>query len=111
MKRLYADDSADSRVKVGNRQAPLKPETPARQGGGFCIGAAEMCAVHLAWAASRVECADGHDAADRVGDAHGERVFGDVCVAQGRASGVGVPILCHVPRALCGCALSLVDSE
>lgn len=46
-----------------------------------------------------------------LGDAHGERVFGDVCVAQGRASGVGVPILCHVPRALCGCALSLVDSE
>ncbi|WP_221624204.1 hypothetical protein, partial [Burkholderia cenocepacia] len=41
----YADDSADSRVKVGNRQAPLKPETPARQGGGFCIGAAEMCAA------------------------------------------------------------------
>ncbi|WP_230945173.1 hypothetical protein, partial [Burkholderia territorii] len=37
VKRLYADDSADSRVKVGNRQAPLKPETPARQGGGFCI--------------------------------------------------------------------------
>ncbi len=28
-----------------------------------------MCAAHLAWAASRVECADGHDAADRVGDA------------------------------------------
>ncbi|MBR8159469.1 hypothetical protein KDX20_34180, partial [Burkholderia cenocepacia] len=39
VKRLYADDSADSRVKVGNRQAPLKPKTPARQGGGFCIWA------------------------------------------------------------------------
>ena len=38
VKRLYADDSADSRVKVGNRQAPhLK--TPAQSGGGFCFAA------------------------------------------------------------------------
>ena len=33
MKRLYADDSADSRVKVGNRQAPLaKNPRPTRRG-------------------------------------------------------------------------------
>ncbi|MDR8051550.1 hypothetical protein, partial [Burkholderia cenocepacia] len=37
VKRLYADDSADSRVKVGNRQAPLKPETPARKAGVFAL--------------------------------------------------------------------------
>ncbi len=66
---------------------------------------------HPAWDASRAVCAGGHDAADRVSDAIGGRVSGDVCVAQGRASGVGVPILCHGPRALCCCALSLVDSE
>ncbi|WP_230963625.1 hypothetical protein, partial [Burkholderia territorii] len=42
VKRLYADDSADSRVKVGNRQAPLKPETPARKAGVFAFGAAQM---------------------------------------------------------------------
>ncbi|WP_230957337.1 hypothetical protein, partial [Burkholderia territorii] len=32
-----ADDSADSRVKVGNRQAPLKPETPAQKAGVFAF--------------------------------------------------------------------------
>jgi hypothetical protein len=34
VKRLHADDSADSRVKVGNRQAPLQQtETPPQNGG------------------------------------------------------------------------------
>ncbi|MBY4688709.1 hypothetical protein, partial [Burkholderia dolosa] len=33
VKRLYADDSADSRVKVGNRQAPLAAQTPANRRG------------------------------------------------------------------------------
>src|SRR5579864_8509609 len=28
VKRLHADDSADSRVKVGNRQAPLQHQKP-----------------------------------------------------------------------------------
>ena len=34
VKRLCADDSADSRVKVGHRQA-FKPETPNRKIGRF----------------------------------------------------------------------------
>ena len=34
VKRLCADDSADSRVKVGHRQA-FKPETPSRKIGRF----------------------------------------------------------------------------
>ena len=34
VKRLCADDSADSRVKVGHRQA-IKPETPSRLAGRF----------------------------------------------------------------------------
>ncbi|WP_232458696.1 hypothetical protein, partial [Burkholderia ubonensis] len=42
VKRLYADDSADSRVKVGNRQAPLKPETPAHPAGVFAFPVTEM---------------------------------------------------------------------
>lgn len=37
MKRLYADDSADSRVKVGNRQAPLAAQTPAQSAGVFAF--------------------------------------------------------------------------
>ena len=41
VKRLYADDSADSRVKVGNRQAPLA-KNPRLTGGGFCICGVEM---------------------------------------------------------------------
>ena len=48
VKRLYADDSADSRVKVGNRQAPLA-RNPRPKGGGFCIAAAEMRAEYSAW--------------------------------------------------------------
>ena len=34
VKRLCADDSADSRVKVGHRQA-IKPETPTQTSGRF----------------------------------------------------------------------------
>ena len=38
VKRLSADDSADSRVKVGHRQANYSEESP-RFGGGFCFSA------------------------------------------------------------------------
>ena len=38
VKRLSADDSADSRVKVGHRQATYSEESP-RFGGGFCFSA------------------------------------------------------------------------
>ena len=37
VKRLCADDSADSRVKVGHRQA-IKPETPNQTIGRFFFG-------------------------------------------------------------------------
>ncbi|WP_232482221.1 hypothetical protein, partial [Burkholderia ubonensis] len=33
VKRLYADDSADSRVKVGNRQAPSSQKPPPNRRG------------------------------------------------------------------------------
>ena len=36
VKRLSADDSADSRVKVGHRQAVTAAESPARLSGAFC---------------------------------------------------------------------------
>ena len=36
VKRFCADDSADSRVKVGHRQA-IKPETPSRLTGRFSL--------------------------------------------------------------------------
>ena len=36
VKRLSADDSAGSRVKVGHRQAITASETPAQLSGGFC---------------------------------------------------------------------------
>jgi hypothetical protein len=35
VKRLHADDSADSRVKVGNRQAPLQDQKPHPAKVGF----------------------------------------------------------------------------
>ena len=35
VKRLHADDSADSRVKVGNRQAPLHGQKPHPSKVGF----------------------------------------------------------------------------
>ena len=37
VKRLSADDSAGSRVKVGHRQAITASETPAQLSGGFCF--------------------------------------------------------------------------
>jgi hypothetical protein len=43
VKRLHANDSADTRVKVGNRQAPhslqfiAAKETPPRKGGVFAF--------------------------------------------------------------------------
>ena len=37
VKRLSADDSAGSRVKVGHRQAITASETPAHLSGGFCF--------------------------------------------------------------------------
>ena len=37
VKRLHADDSADSRVKVGNRQAPLKNPLPVAWQGVFAL--------------------------------------------------------------------------
>ncbi len=43
VKRLSADDSADSRVKVGHRQANNK-ETPGRVIGRFSFGSLEMSA-------------------------------------------------------------------
>ena len=36
VKRLSADDSAGSRVKVGHRQAVTALKTPAPVSGGFC---------------------------------------------------------------------------
>ena len=39
VKRLSADDSAGSRVKVGHRQAITASETPAQMSGGFCFSA------------------------------------------------------------------------
>ncbi len=41
VKRLHADDSADSRVKVGNRQAPQQQQKPHQKRWGFCVYAAE----------------------------------------------------------------------
>jgi hypothetical protein len=37
VKRLSADDSAGSRVKVGHRQALTAPESPASTGWAFCV--------------------------------------------------------------------------
>ncbi|WP_250436093.1 MULTISPECIES: hypothetical protein, partial [unclassified Caballeronia] len=39
VKRLHADDSADTRVKVGNRQAPhASNKNPTPKGGVFALG-------------------------------------------------------------------------
>ena len=39
MKRVSADDSADSRVKVGHRQAIIQSQPPSvKTGGGFAFG-------------------------------------------------------------------------
>src|SRR5660397_66758 len=45
VKRLCADDSADSRVKVGHRQA-FKPETPSRKIGRFRFKSLTMTYFH-----------------------------------------------------------------
>jgi hypothetical protein len=37
VKRLCADDSADSRVKVGHRQASTAPKAPAEMLGAFAF--------------------------------------------------------------------------
>ena len=37
VKRLSADDSAGSRVKVGHRQAITASKTPTQTSGGFCF--------------------------------------------------------------------------
>ena len=37
VKRLSADDSAGSRVKVGHRQALTAPKSPTRNGWAFCF--------------------------------------------------------------------------
>ena len=41
VKRLCADDSADSRVKVGHRQASTAPKAPRESAGAFVL-----CAQH-----------------------------------------------------------------
>ena len=41
VKRLCADDSADSRVKVGHRQALTAPKTPAVMLGFLLLGGVE----------------------------------------------------------------------
>lgn len=43
VKRLSADDSAGSRVKVGHRQAITASETPTRLSGGFCFSTSLIC--------------------------------------------------------------------
>ncbi|WP_219817259.1 MULTISPECIES: hypothetical protein, partial [Burkholderia] len=50
VKRLYADDSADSRVKVGNRQAPSSQKPPPDKAGVFAFRHPEKldAASHLA---------------------------------------------------------------
>jgi hypothetical protein len=50
VKRLHADDSADARVKVGNRQAPLlieKSISPNPFGWGFLLCGAGIKAAAL----------------------------------------------------------------
>ena len=37
VKRLCADDSVHTYVKVGHRQTPYKAKTPSGNGGGFCF--------------------------------------------------------------------------
>ena len=56
VKRLSADDSAGSRVKVGHRQTPLR-QSPAQTSWALCIGAAQTATVpnrrcHLTLAAN-----------------------------------------------------------
>ena len=92
MKRLYADDSADSRVKVGNRQAPLSQKPPPERRGFLHFGDGNACAA--LGIASRAECADGRDVADRVGEVFGEMLSGVVRAADAEVMTEGcVPLL------------------
>jgi hypothetical protein len=43
VKRLHADDSADSRVKVGNRQAPPQQQKPHPTTVGFLRLRTNIC--------------------------------------------------------------------
>ena len=43
VKRLSADDSADSRVKVGHRQATYKAKPRIERSGAFVFGARYFC--------------------------------------------------------------------
>jgi hypothetical protein len=47
VKRLHADDSADSRVKVGNRQAPQQQAKTPPEKVGFLRLRLHICAVEL----------------------------------------------------------------
>jgi hypothetical protein len=47
VKRLSADDSAGSRVKVGHRQAITASEPPARMSGGFCFWDLSIAVVDI----------------------------------------------------------------
>ena len=55
MKRLSADDSADSRVKVGHRQATYKDKKPLRKQGLFVfLTPVFLVTVWEAWIAGGV---------------------------------------------------------
>ena len=65
MKRLRADDSAGSRVKVGHRQAPIASKPPRNLtyrsrggsvfGGGLYVG--QLIFLHETWANIRMQLA------------------------------------------------------
>ena len=67
MKRLSADDSADSRVKVGHRQA-INSDKPPSSDGGFVLSGVEImevgdlveirpeCAVLSVWRSRPASC-------------------------------------------------------
>ena len=48
VKRLSADDSAGSRVKVGHRQAVIAARSPARLSGAFCLLGVDECISNTA---------------------------------------------------------------
>src|SRR5512146_2445141 len=56
VKRLSADDSADSRVKVGHRQAVI-PRSPTYLGRAFCVPAASSIVDPRPLATQRPACA------------------------------------------------------
>ena len=60
VKRLHADDSADSRVKVGNRQAPQQDQKPRPSRRGFCVYGLQnqrLISARRAGAVHRQSCA------------------------------------------------------